>query len=108
MEAKTEKYRSLVIRKGTVQRRQLKIDEKVITPIQDKPVKYLGKEYKANLSEKEQILEVEKSLEAELKKIDKCKLPGRYKSWILQYMLLPRLMWPLTIYNIPASKVEEM
>ena len=108
MEAKAEKCRSLVIRKGTVQRRELKIDKKVITPIQDKPVKYLGKEYKANLSEKEQILEVEKSLEAELKKIDKCKLPGRYKSWILQFMLLPRLMWPLTIYNIPASRVVEM
>ena len=51
---------------------------------------------------------MEKSLDAELKKIDMCKLPGRYKSCILQYMLLPKLMWPLTIYNIPASKVEEM
>ena len=23
-------------------------------------------------------------------------------------MLLPRLMWPLSIYNVPASKVEEI
>ena len=67
-------------------------------------MKYIGKESKANLSEKEQIAEVEKSLDAEVKK---CKHPGRYKSWLQQYMLSPRLMWPLTIYNIPASKVEK-
>ena len=43
-------------------KRELKIDGKVITAIQDKAVKYLGKEYKANLSDKEQISEVERSL----------------------------------------------
>ena len=24
------------------------------------------------------------------------------------HMLLPRMIWPLTIYNIPMTKVEEM
>ena len=27
---------------------------------------------------------------------------------MLQHMVLPRLMWPLTIYNVPATKVKEM
>ena len=108
MEAKAEKCGYLVIWKGVIKRRQHKIYWKVLTPIQDKPVKYLDKENKANMSGKEQTAEVEKSLDAEVMKIDKFKLLGTYKSWILQYMLLQRLMWQLTIYNIPASKVKEM
>ena len=107
LKVRADKCRSLVIYKGKVIRRRLKIDGEVITPIQDKPVRYLGKEYKATLTEKEQILETEKMLKTELKKIDKCKIPGRYKGWILQYMLIPRLMWPLTIYSIPETKIEE-
>ena len=43
-----------------------------------------------------------------LKKMNKCKLPGQYKAWMLQHMLLPRLLWPLTIYNVPMSKVTEL
>ena len=73
--------------------------------IKGKDIKY---PWKVNLSEREQISEVERSLKAELKKIERCKLTGRYKCWILQYMLLPRLMWPLTIYNIPATRIEDM
>ena len=80
MKARPDKCRSLVILKGKGTRRELKINGETITPIQDKPVKYLGKEYRANLSENQQIQEVQKNLKAELKKIDKCKLPGRYKS----------------------------
>ena len=108
LKVRAEKCRSLVVWKGKVQRRDLKIDGKVITSIKDKSIKYLGKQYNVSLDENEQILEVERNLENELKKIDRCKIPGRYKSWILQYMLLPRLMWPLTIYNVTASKVEAM
>ena len=108
LKARGDKCRALVIVKGQVQRRELRINGELITLIQDKPVKYLGKEYKATLNEKEQIQEVQRNLKAELKKIDRCRLPGRYKSWIVQHMLLPKLMWPLAIYNIPLTKVEEL
>ena len=108
LEARAHKCRSLVIFKGEVQRRSLKLGGETITPIQDKPVKYLGKEYKANLNESEQIQDVQRNLKIELKKIDKCRLPGRYKCWMVQHMLIPRLMWPLTIYNMPLTKVEEL
>ena len=43
-----------------------------------------------------------------MKKMGITNLPGRYKAWMVQHMLLPRLMWPLTIYNIPESRVEEI
>ena len=76
--------------------------------LKDIPAKYLGKKYSQDLQEREQIKQVEEQLKYDLKKIDKCKLPGRYKCWMVQHMLKPRIMWPLSIYNIPLSKVEDM
>ena len=35
-------------------------------------------------------------------------MPGRYKAWMIQHMVLPRLMWPLTIYHVPETRVREM
>ena len=80
LKVRTDKCTSLVIFKGKVQRRDLYIDGDPITPIQDKPVRYIGKEYNANLTERDQIAEVEKNLTLELRKINKCKIPGNYKS----------------------------
>ncbi len=39
-------------------------------------------------------------------KIDKSGLPGKYKCWIYQHGLLPRLMWLLTVYEVLLSTVE--
>ena len=74
----------------------------------EKPVKYLGKQYNESLNEQEQIEEIMKKCIRSLKQINKCKLPGQYKAWMLQHMLLPRLLWPLTIYNVPMSKASEL
>ena len=52
--------------------------------------------------------EVVREVKRTLRKIERCKVPGRYKAWILQHMLLPKLMWPLTIYNVPLTKVNEI
>ena len=70
-----------------------------------KSTDYLGKPYNGRLTEQEQIKQFEKQAS---KNIDTCRLPGRYKSWIIQNMLLQRIMWPLCMYNIPFSKVEEI
>ena len=108
MTAKPEKCRSLVIYKGKVLDKQIKIKEKPVTQLQDKSIKYLGKSYNANLDEKEQMKAIESQVIGDLKKVDRCRLPGRYKAWMLQYMLLPRLMWPLSIYNVPMSFVDRL
>merc|ERR1712154_621707 len=99
---------SLVIVKGEVTKKTPTIDGVPVTSITEKPVKYLGKQYNKSLNEQEQIEEAMKECKGGLKKIDKCKLPGKYKAWMLQHMLLPRLMWPLTIYKIPMTKVSEI
>lgn len=105
---KPEKCRSLVIIKGEVSDKTPVIDGKPITSIKEKPIKYLGKKYNRTLTDKEQIEETIEEVKKSLKKIEKCKIPGRYKAWIVQHMLLPRLLWPVTIYNFPTSKVNEM
>ena len=65
----------------------------------------MGKKYNQRLDDREQVEETMEEVKGMLKKVDRCKLPGKYKAWMLQHMLLPRVMWPLTIYNIPISKV---
>ena len=108
LEVKSEKCRSLVIIKGQVSQKTPMIGGKPITSVTEKPVKYLGKQYNSTLTEREQIEETAKELKRSLTRIERCKVPGRYKAWMIQHMVLPRILWPLTIYNIPASKVETM
>ena len=105
---KPEKSRSLVIIDGKVSNKTPFIEGVPVTSITEKPIRYLGKLYNKTLNEQEQAREVFAELKQGLKKIEKEVIPGRYKAWMFQHMLLPRIMWPLTIYNIPESKVEEM
>ena len=103
---KAEKCRILVIQKGAVRESTVKMAGEEITSIKRKPVKYLGKEYKYTLSDKEQIEDLSTRVKLEIRKIDCCPLAGRYKAWIAQHLLLPRLMWPLSIYSIPQTHIE--
>lgn len=40
--------------------------------------------------------------------IDKSMLPGKLQIWCLQFRLLPRTMWPLTMYDITLTTVEKL
>ena len=108
LEVKPGKCRSLVIIKGETSRRTPMMNGNPITSIKDKPVKYLGKTFNQRMDDKDQVEETIEDVKRMLKKIDKCRLPGKYKAWMMQHMLLPRLMWPLTIYNTPLSKVDQI
>ena len=106
LKVKPKKCRCLVIHHGVISKRTASISGEPITSLTEEPIKYLGKEYNLSLSDQNQTNAIISMAKNGLKKINNAKLPGRYKSWILQHMLLPKIMWPLTIYNIPASKVE--
>ena len=43
-----------------------------------------------------------------MKTVDKSGLPGKYKAWIYQHGILPRLLWPLLVYDVPMTTVEGM
>ena len=105
---KVPKCRALVIIKGQVSSRKIEINGKAIQPIQEEPVKYVGKWYNASLNERKQIEGIVNGVKMDLKKVEKCRLPGRYKSWMVQHMMMPRLMWPLSIYNVPMTTVEKI
>lgn len=38
--------------------------------------------------------------------MDKSGLQGRFKAWIYQHSILPRVLWPLLIYAVPVTTVE--
>ena len=46
-------------------------------------------------------------MELGIRIIDKSELPGKFKAWIFQHGLLPRLIWPLMVSEIPVSIVEK-
>ncbi|GFS06016.1 reverse transcriptase [Elysia marginata] len=40
--------------------------------------------------------------------INKCGIHGKFKVWCLQFMLIPKLLWPLLVYDICCSTVESI
>ena len=52
--------------------------------------------------------QVEKQVNDDLKKIDNSYLPGTFKTWLYQHALLPSLVWPLMLYDVPSSTVEAL
>ncbi|XP_061778568.1 uncharacterized protein LOC133569990 [Nerophis ophidion] len=109
MEFKPAKSRSLVLKKGRVQERfRFKIRENIIPTVQEKPVKCLGKWYRADLKDRLSVKEMFSQAEAWMTSLEKCGLPGKYKAWGYQHGVLPRLLWPLLVYEVPVSTVESL
>ena len=109
MNFKPAKSRSLVLRKGKVQDHvRFKIGGAVIPTVTEKPVKSLGKWFTSALNDHQSIREVVATVEEWMKSIDKCGLPGRFKAWCYQHGVLPRVLWPILVYEVPVSTVESM
>ena len=109
MAFKPKKSRSLSIRKGKVDDRVSFIvaDQKIPTLSQE-PVKSLGRQYDESLKDKIAARNTEDLVVSGLQKIQTSGLIGKFKLWCLQFMLIPKLLWPLLIYDIPISTVERL
>ena len=106
---KPRKSRSLSLRKGKVDETvNFTVANQVIPTVSEEPVKSLGRWYDSSLKDTKQGKETMKTLEEGLQTIESCGLPGKYKIWCLQFMLIPKLLWPLLIYDICTSTVETM
>ncbi len=55
-----------------------------------------------------QVQQVRQDITDSLENINRTLLPGKLKLWCLQFGLLPRVTWPLTIYELPITTVEKM
>lgn len=96
-----------MIRKGKVTDAfRLHVQGEVIPTITGNPIKCLGKWYDDTLTDKNNVSMTEQQADEWLKRVDGSGLPGKFKSWIYQHGLLPRLMWLLTVYEIPMTAVE--
>ncbi|XP_056314571.1 uncharacterized protein LOC130229674 [Danio aesculapii] len=107
MEFKPEKSRSLVLRRGCIQDRfRFRIKGTTIPTVREKPVKSLGKWYRADLNDKESVRQMSVQVDTWMTSLEKSGLPGKYKAWGYQHGVLPRLLWPLLVYEVPVSTVE--
>ena len=106
---KPKKSRCLVLRKGKLTSQfKLLIQSEEIPTLVDNPIKCLGKWFDSSLSDKSSQGRLRQQLEEGLRRIDKSELRGKFKTWIYHHGLLPRLVWPLMVNEVPVSLVEKL
>nr|XP_014269084.2 uncharacterized protein LOC106676625 [Maylandia zebra] len=109
MSFKPSKSRSMVLKKGKVTDKfRFSISGTIIPSITEQPVKSLGKLFDSSLKDSTAIQKANEELGAWLIKVDKSGLPGRFKAWIYQHSILPRILWPLLVYTVPITTVESL
>ena len=109
MSFKPKKSRSLSLRKGKVDETiAFQVASQNIPTVTQEPVKSLGRWYDASLKDTKRGVETQETSSEGLHSIDNCGLPGKFKLWCLQHMLIPKLLWPLLVYEIPLSTVEKI
>ncbi|XP_058852591.1 uncharacterized protein LOC131699527 [Acipenser ruthenus] len=108
MQFKPTKSRSISIIKGKVVDKTFFINGEAIPTVSEKPVKSLGRWYDGDLKDTVRVGEVRQQAVEGLKSIDSCALPGKLKLWCFQFGLLPRLLWPLTVYEVSLTTVEKL
>lgn len=109
MAFKPAKSRSLALKRGKVcEEVFFTVAGQRIPSISAEPVKSLGRVFSVSLKDKDQEEAVRMKTRAGIKAIGEAQLPGRFKVWLLQFVLIPRLIWPLTIYEISLPVVEAL
>ena len=74
-----------------------------IPSIHCRPIKFLGRIIDGSISDRNSSEELKDKLLAGLTVIDRSHFTGTQRLWILQHLLIPRIQWPLLIYEIPIS-----
>ncbi|XP_078621248.1 uncharacterized protein LOC144887724 [Branchiostoma floridae x Branchiostoma japonicum] len=109
MRFKPKKSRCMVIRRGKITSRfKLEVQGEPIPTIVGNPIKCLGKWFDESLTDKKNVSSTVRQAEEWLRRIEKSGLPGKFKAWLYQHGLLPRLMWLLSVYDIPLTSVAEV
>lgn len=94
MQFKPTNTRTLVLKGGNVNESfRFKITGTIIPSLKEKRVKFLGKIFHANLKDSDFTQICFTGLELMLNQLDKTGLPGRFKAWIYQYAVLPKILW---------------
>ncbi|KAK0138756.1 LINE-1 retrotransposable element ORF2 protein [Merluccius polli] len=109
MKIKPSKSRSLSLRKGVRSDHTTFVaGGEEIPLLASQPIRSLGRTYTADLSDRQMAETVRKQLADGLARINQSQLPGKYKVWSYQFILYPRVMWPLKMSDVPSSVVDKM
>ena len=109
MKFKPKKSRSLVLSSGKLNEEfHFYMYDEPIPSVSEQPVKSLGRWYTKDLKDTSIVRDVKSQLSNGLQMIDRCGLPGKFKLWCLKYGLYPWIMWPLMMYEVAITHVEEM
>jgi len=84
------------------------INGEAIPTVSEKPVKSLGRWYDGDLKDTVRVGEVRRQAVEGLKSTNSCALPGKLKLWCFQFGLLPRLLWPLAVYEVSLTTVGKL
>ena len=104
MAFKHRKSRSLIIKKGKISEQfQLMVQGEKIPFIIGNPMKCRWKWCDEILCDRTNISRIEQVSEG-MRNIDKTCIPGKFKAWIYQLGLLPRIAWPLLLYEITVTR----
>ena len=85
---------------------RLQLGGEVVPNVSEKPIKFLGRWIRAEARDTVIIEETRKDLMLFLDRLDQSELSGMEKCWGYQYVVLPKMKWPLAIYDIPWSTVH--
>ena len=108
MKIKSCKSRSISIVRGKLTDVRFSINNEPIPTVMEKPIKSLGRWYDSKLKDTDRVKEIEIQVGEGLRKIDNTSLPGKLKIWCLQFGLMPRLIWPLTMYDASLTNIKNL
>ncbi|GFS06192.1 reverse transcriptase [Elysia marginata] len=110
MKFKPKKSRSLSTRKGKIEKKAVTftVAEQQIPTVSQESVKSLGRWYDSSMRDTRRGVETVQFASEGLLAINKCGIQGKFQVWCLQFMLIPKLLWPLLVYDICCSTVESI
>ena len=108
MKIKPSKCRGLSLLKGNCKEIKFSVSGNEIPTIREKSVKSLGRYYSLPLTDRHRWQDLRKQLQNGLGSIDKCDLTNKDKIWCIYFGLIPKLAWPLQIYEVSLTKMETM
>ena len=108
LKIKPSKCRSLSLMKGICKNMNFAVDGNSIPTILEKGVKSLGRCYSLPLTDRHRWKEIKKQLNDGLRSIDDSGILDKDKVWCTYFGLIPRILWPLQVYEISLTQVEAM
>ena len=75
--------------------------------VSEEPVKGLGRWYDSSMKDTKRSQETAELATEGLLAIDRCGLQGKFKVWCLLFMIIPKLLWPLLVYEITSIEAIE-